>query len=66
MTDLLAQFHELPAASAAAFALVAAAGLLMGVAPGSLPLLSVVVGTVAARGDSASSPRSSRRYRRRS
>jgi cytochrome c-type biogenesis protein len=50
MTDLLAQFHELPAVSLAAFALVAMAGLLMGFAPRSLPLVSVVVGSVAGRG----------------
>jgi len=50
MTELLAQFHELPAISLAAFALVAAVGLLMGIAPSSLPLVSVVVGSVAGRG----------------
>lgn len=49
MPDLLGQFLELPAASLAAFGLVGAAGLLMGVAPGSLPLVSVVVGSVAGR-----------------
>ena len=50
MTELLAQFQALPTISLAAFALVAAAGLLMGVAPSSLPLVSVVVGSVAGRG----------------
>lgn len=56
MTDLLAQFHELPAVSLAAFALVAAAGLLMGFAPSSLPLVSVVVGSVAGRGAAKTEP----------
>lgn len=50
MTGLLAQFQDLPTISLAAFALVAAAGLLMGIAPSSLPLASVVVGSVAGRG----------------
>lgn len=49
MTDLLGQFHTLPVASVAAFALVAAAGLLMGLAPSSLPLVSVVAGWAAGR-----------------
>ena len=51
MSDLLAQLQSIPADSVAAFALVALAGLVMGVAPSSLPLMSVVVGTVAARED---------------
>lgn len=56
--ELLAQFHELPTVSLPAFALVAAAGLLMGVAPSSLPLVSVVVGSVAGRGTPESKPAS--------
>lgn len=56
MTELLAQFHELPAVSLAAFALVAVAGLLMGLAPSSLPLVSVVVGSVAGRGSARARP----------
>jgi cytochrome c-type biogenesis protein len=47
MNDLLAQLETVAANSATAFALVALAGLLIGVAPSSLPLMSVVVGTVA-------------------
>lgn len=58
MTELLAQFHELPAVSLAAFGLVAVAGLLMGVAPSSLPLVSVVVGSVAGRGATEGGPSS--------
>jgi len=49
MIDLAAQFQTLSAASVAAFLLVVAAGLAMGVAPSSLPMYSVVVGSVAAR-----------------
>lgn len=49
MTDVLAQFQQLPVVSLAAFGLVAAAGLLMGLAPSSLPLVSVVAGLVAGR-----------------
>lgn len=56
MTDLLAQFQELPVASMAAFALVALAGLIMGLAPSSLPLISVVVGSVAGRGAAKTEP----------
>lgn len=58
MTELLAQFQALPTISLAAFALVAAAGLLMGVAPSSLPLVSVVVGSVAGRGTAEAKPAS--------
>lgn len=58
MTDLLAQFQDLPTISLTAFALVAAAGLLMGVAPSSLPLASVVIGSVAGRGTAESAPAS--------
>lgn len=54
MIELLARFQELPTTSTAAFAVVAAAGLLMGLAPSSLPLISVVVGSVAGRGKSES------------
>lgn len=60
MADLLAQFQELPTISLAAFALVAAAGLLMGVAPSSLPLASVVVGSVAGRGTGETAPAAQR------
>lgn len=45
--DLLSRLNELSAASPEVFALVALAGLIMGVAPSSLPLFSVVVGYVA-------------------
>ena len=55
MVELLSQFQELPTISLAAFAMVAAAGVLMGLAPSSLPLISVVVGSVAARGTSNAS-----------
>ena len=52
--ELLAQFEHVSIASVAGVALVMAAGLLMGVAPSSLPMYSVVVGSVAARsGESA-------------
>lgn len=56
MTDLLAQFHDIPVISVAAFGLVATAGLLMGLAPSSLPLLSVVVGSVAGQGITEAKP----------
>lgn len=58
MAELLTQFQELPTVSFAAFALVAAAGLLMGVAPSSLPLASVVVGSIAGRGTAEAKPTS--------
>ena len=48
-TDWLEQVSP---ASPLAFGLVALAGLVMGLAPSSLPLYSVVMGTVAARRDS--------------
>lgn len=51
--ELLSQLNDMPAASAAFFGLVAVAGLLMGVAPSSQPLLSVVVGSVAGGGEPA-------------
>jgi cytochrome c-type biogenesis protein len=57
MIDLAAQFQTLSAASIAAFLLVAAAGLLMGVAPSSLTMYSVVVGSVAARSGRPTGPR---------
>lgn len=44
MPDLSAWFDQISATSPLAFALVALAGLTMGVAPSSLPLYSVVVG----------------------
>ena len=47
--ELIAQLEHVPAASLTAILIVAAAGLLMGVAPSSLPMYSVVVGSVAAR-----------------
>lgn len=56
--ELLAQFQERPTDSLPAFALVAAAGLLMGVAPSALPLVSVVVGSVAGRETPESKPAS--------
>lgn len=57
MIDLATQFQTLSAASVAAVFLVVAAGLLMGVAPGSLPMYSVVVGSVAARSGRSTGPR---------
>ncbi|MEQ9641447.1 MAG: cytochrome c biogenesis protein CcdA [Alphaproteobacteria bacterium] len=56
MNELLTAFETLPAASAAAFGLIALAGLIMGVAPSSLPLVSVVVGSVAGRGAASTEP----------
>jgi cytochrome c-type biogenesis protein len=47
MLDLAAWFDHVSAMSPLAFALVALAGLVMGVAPSSLPLFSVVAGYVA-------------------
>jgi len=47
--ELIAQLQHVPAASVTAVLIVAAAGLLMGFAPSSLPMYSVVVGSVAAR-----------------
>src|SRR5918996_3287351 len=51
--DILSQLQEISAASPAAFALVVLAGLLMGVAPSSLPLASVVAGFVAGQAGAA-------------
>lgn len=53
MPDLIAVLEQVPVLSWAAFAAVAFAGLLMGVAPSSLPLISVVTGFVAGRHDTA-------------
>ncbi|MGH6660061.1 MAG: cytochrome c biogenesis CcdA family protein, partial [Rhodospirillales bacterium] len=50
-SELLGQLQEISAASPAAFALVVVAGLLMGVAPSSVPLMSVVVGSVAGQSE---------------
>lgn len=50
MGELLFQLNDLPANSPLYFGLVVLAGLLMGVAPSSLPLMSVVVGSVAGQG----------------
>lgn len=47
--ELIAQLEQVSAASLTAVLIVAAAGLLMGVAPSSLPMYSVVVGSVAGR-----------------
>lgn len=58
MAELLAQFQAIPTISLAAFALVAAAGLLMGLAPSSLPLASVVVGSIAGQGTADTAPAS--------
>jgi len=49
MIDFAAWLEQVPPTSPVAFGLVALAGLVMGVAPSSLPLISAVVGTVAAR-----------------
>lgn len=55
--DFVTQLQNLSAASVAAFLLVAAAGLVMGVAPSSLPMYSIVVGSVAARSGRPTGPR---------
>jgi cytochrome c-type biogenesis protein len=55
MEVLLTAFEQVPAMSGAAFAAVALLGLLMGVAPSSLPLVSVVVGYVAGRDETPES-----------
>jgi cytochrome c-type biogenesis protein len=55
--ELVAQLEHVSIVSLAGLALVAAAGLLMGVAPSSLPMYSVVVGSVAARSGSSSGVR---------
>ncbi len=47
--ELIAQLEHVSAASLTAVLIVAAAGLLMGVAPSSLPMYLLVVGSVAAR-----------------
>ena len=49
--DILSQLQEISAASPAAFALVVVAGLIMGVAPVSVPVMSVVVGSVAGQSE---------------
>jgi cytochrome c-type biogenesis protein len=51
MIDFAGWLDQVSVSSPLAFGLVALAGLLMGVAPSSLPLYSVVVGTMAARRD---------------
>ncbi len=48
--------QDVPTSLTAAFAFVVLAGLLMGVAPSSLPLMSVVVGTLAGRGPAETVP----------
>jgi cytochrome c-type biogenesis protein len=55
-TDFLGQLQEISAASPAAFALVVLAGLVMGVAPSSVPLMSVVVGSVAGQSEARTPP----------
>jgi cytochrome c-type biogenesis protein len=57
MIEFAAQLEQVAIASVAGVTLVAAAGLLMGVAPSSLPMYSVVVGSVAARSGSSSGVR---------
>ena len=57
MTDLATQFQTPSVASVAAVLLVVAAGLVMGVAPSSLPMYSAVVGSVAARSGRPTGPR---------
>ena len=47
MPDLAMLFDQISAMSPLAFAMVALAGLVMGVAPSSLPLFSIVIGYVA-------------------
>ena len=53
MADLATWFQQISAASLLAFAVVALAGLGMGVAPSSLPMFSVVVGYVAGRDETS-------------
>jgi cytochrome c-type biogenesis protein len=55
MEALLTSLEQVPALSGAAFAAVALLGLLIGVAPSSLPLVSVVVGYVAGRDETPGS-----------
>jgi cytochrome c-type biogenesis protein len=55
MDELNALLDRVPAMSLAAFASVAMLGLLMGLAPSSLPLVSVVVGYVAGRNETGGS-----------
>jgi cytochrome c-type biogenesis protein len=55
--DLATQLQTVSAASLTAFFLAAVAGLVMGIAPSSLPMYSVVVGSIAARGGQPSGPR---------
>jgi cytochrome c-type biogenesis protein len=51
MIDFAAWLDQVSPTSPVAFGLVALAGLVMGVAPSSLPLISAVIGTVAARSE---------------
>lgn len=51
MLDLAAWLDQVSASSLLAFGVVALAGLTMGVAPSSLPLMSVVIGFVAGRAE---------------
>jgi cytochrome c-type biogenesis protein len=54
MPDLALVFNEISAVSPLAFALVALVGLVMGVAPNSLPMYSIVIGyVVGGRGNDA-------------
>lgn len=61
MGDLLTQLNDLPAGSPLFFGIVLLAGLIMGVAPSSLPLISVVVGSVAGGGKPAGAETGGRR-----
>ena len=47
MPDLASWFEQISAMSPLAFAVVALAGLTMGVAPSSFPMFSIIVGYVA-------------------
>lgn len=61
MLDLLIQLNEMPAGSLAFFGIVVLAGLIMGVAPSSLPLVSVVIGSVAGGGNPSGAEAGGRR-----
>lgn len=51
MSELIALLDDLSVMSLTGFGIVAAAGLLMGVVPSSLPLISVLMGYVASHHD---------------
>lgn len=63
MAEILLQLNALPANTPFYMALVILAGLLMGVAPSSLPLMSVVVGSVAGHSNASDAPTTQTRRR---